>query len=94
MDNGTYWIEWDFRKMNCYPRLQGAGWIDDVEISPELVVPEVVVPSEILPYINESIEYLNLSLVELSVNISKVEGNVSVLEGDVKNISSMLGKIP
>jgi hypothetical protein len=34
-DNKTHELIWEFRKIKCYPKNTGAGWIDDVCISSE-----------------------------------------------------------
>ncbi len=42
-DNNTHQLIWEFRKIKCYPKNAGAGWIDDVCISSETPT----IPSEI-----------------------------------------------
>jgi hypothetical protein len=42
-DNNTHQLIWEFRKIKCYPKSTGAGWIDDVCISSEALT----IPSEI-----------------------------------------------
>jgi len=84
-DDGLHTITWEFRKITSYPMYQGAGWIDDVSISPEMI-PEVPVGVDLsdiyqnLSRLDENVAGLRSGLVGVERNISQIGGATGILK--------------
>ncbi|GEM_PF-1778111 len=90
--DGQHTVTWKFKKITSYPMYQGAGWIDDVSISPEEAVREDRFEAD-LSQINQSLRENKERIGRLEENVSGTRSDLNRMEANISQIGGVVGNI-